>query len=62
MKGFFRIPLDNRDLNYNLYFEEGSYKTFKNDSYSSLNTNILSVEKLVKLFKSDVQLKKFFGK
>ncbi len=62
MKGFFRIPLDNRDLNYNLYFEEGSYKTFKNDSYSSLNTNILTVEKLVKLLKSDVQLKKFFGK
>lgn len=50
---FYRIPADNRDLNYGKYLDEGSPKITLTDEYNSTNTKILSVaeikEKLVKL-------------
>ena len=48
MKGYFRVPADNRDLNYNLYFSEGQKKIPQTD-YNSNNTHILSESELVKL-------------
>ena len=56
--GFYKIPLDNRDLNYNLYYEKGKKITKIKDEYSSINTDILSVQDLVKLFKKDAVLQK----
>ena len=53
MGNFYRIPADNRDLNYEKYLEEGSPKITLSDEYNSNNTNILTVaeikEKLLKL-------------
>ncbi len=46
MGEFFRIPADNRDLNYAIYFEEGSAKFTQAVEYSSNNTRILSVAEI----------------
>ena len=45
---YYRIPADNRDLNYNKYFFEG--KESKDlEEYNSFNTDRLSEENLIKL-------------
>ena len=41
---YFRIPADNRDLNYNLYFTEGESLISKLSDYTSHNTDRLEVE------------------
>ncbi len=41
---YYRIPADNRDLNYNKYFVEGEVKVAAFDDYTSHNTNRLDVE------------------
>lgn len=46
MGGFYRVPADNRDLNYGKYLEEGSQKITLTDEYNSNNTKILSVEEI----------------
>uniref|UniRef100_A0A7C3J797 UDP-glucose 4-epimerase n=1 Tax=candidate division WOR-3 bacterium TaxID=2052148 RepID=A0A7C3J797_UNCW3 len=53
MEGYFRIPADNRDLNYDKYFEEGEKKllTLK-EEYNSDNTTRLNVEQIKKLLLS----------
>ena len=43
---FYRIPADNRDLNYGKYLVEGSTKITLTDEYNSNNTKILSVEEI----------------
>ena len=49
---YFRIPADNRDLNYNKYFTEGSGSIAKVEDYHSHNTRRLSEDELIKLLKS----------
>ncbi len=44
MENFYRVPADNRDLNYEKYLEEGSTKITLTDEYNSNNTRILSVD------------------
>lgn len=41
---FYRIPADTRDLNYERYFEEGTFDLSKYIDYRSDNTTILNVE------------------
>lgn len=43
---FYRIPADNRDLNYEKYLEQGSPKITLTDEYNSNNTKILTVEEI----------------
>jgi UDP-glucose 4-epimerase len=42
--GYFRVPLDSRDLNYSVYFEEGEPRQASLESYTSHNTKQLDVE------------------
>jgi len=49
MGNYYRIPADNRDLNYNQYFDEGQEKVSKIDDYHSHNTQLLDVEGMKKL-------------
>jgi UDP-N-acetylglucosamine 4,6-dehydratase len=49
MGDYYRVPADNRDLNYAQYFSEGEEKLSKLDDYTSHNTDRLSVEKIKKL-------------
>ena len=50
---FFRVPADNRDLNYDKYFTEGSARDDSVTTFNSDNTTQLDVEgvkeKLLKL-------------
>jgi UDP-N-acetylglucosamine 4,6-dehydratase len=41
---YFRVPSDNRDLNYNLYFSEGSTKVQELEDYHSHNTMRLDLK------------------
>ncbi len=43
---YYRIPADNRDLNYAKFFSEGEVKISHLDDYTSHNTNRLSVEQI----------------
>lgn len=52
--GFFRVPADNRDLNYEKYFEKGNERLSINQEYNSHNTNRLNLEEVKeKLLKLD---------
>lgn len=46
---YYRIPADTRDLNYNLYFTEGTTKVSEITEYNSHNTVRLNVEETKKL-------------
>ena len=46
MGGYFRIPADNRDLNYAKYFSEGETDISTLDDYTSHNTKRLNVEEV----------------
>jgi UDP-glucose 4-epimerase len=44
--GYYRIPADSRDLNYDKYFVEGELEIAKMDDYTSHNTRRLTVEEI----------------
>ncbi|MFA6308333.1 MAG: polysaccharide biosynthesis protein [Clostridia bacterium] len=44
--GFYRIPADKRDLNYDKYFIEGDKKLSSEEEYNSNNTTRLNVEQI----------------
>lgn len=46
MGSFFRVPADNRDLNYNKYFSEGDQMLSSEGEYNSNNTQILNIEQI----------------
>lgn len=55
---YFRVPLDSRDLNYEMYFEQGAPRKAELHSYTSHNTTRLGVEQVVSLLRTlpEVQL------
>jgi UDP-glucose 4-epimerase len=50
--GYFKVPLDTRDLNYGIYFEEGHVSRNDAEAYTSHNTEQLSVEQTMELLKT----------
>ncbi len=50
MGDFYRVPADNRDLNYAQYFSEGEEEVAEIEDYHSHNTEQQGVEGLKKLF------------
>lgn len=46
MERYYRIPADDRDLNYNKFFVEGETKVSELDDYTSHNTERLNVEQV----------------
>lgn len=48
MGDFFKVPSDNRDLNYEKYLNEGSKLITLSDEYNSNNTNILTIDEIKK--------------
>ena len=46
--GYYRVPADNRDLNYNLYFSEGR-KPLLDGDYNSHNTRRLNEDEMVEM-------------
>jgi UDP-glucose 4-epimerase len=49
MKNYFRIPCDERDLNYDKYFVEGQENMSKVEDYHSHNTYRLSIKEMKNL-------------
>ena len=49
MTGYYRIPADNRDINYDKYYSEGEEKISYTDDYTSHNTTRLNVEQIKSL-------------
>jgi UDP-N-acetylglucosamine 4,6-dehydratase/5-epimerase len=46
LPGFYRVPADQRDLNYDKYFAEGDQKLTTIEEYNSDNTQILNIEQI----------------
>lgn len=46
MGSFYRVPADNRDLNYDKYFVKGNQERVKLSEFNSNNTEILNVEQV----------------
>jgi UDP-N-acetylglucosamine 4,6-dehydratase len=49
---YYRIPADNRDLNYDKYFTDGELKISQIDDYTSHNTKRMDVESIKKMLLS----------
>jgi UDP-glucose 4-epimerase len=49
MDDYYRIPADNRDLNYGKFFTEGEEKVSEVDDYTSHNTRRLDIEGTMEL-------------
>ncbi len=49
LENFYRIPADDRDLNYGKFFNEGSREQIKIEDYTSHNTHRLNVAEVKKL-------------
>ena len=50
--GYYRIPADNRDLNYAKYFSDGEEKISCLDDYTSHNTDRLDVAQVKALLQN----------
>jgi UDP-N-acetylglucosamine 4,6-dehydratase len=62
MGKFYRIPADNRDLNYNQYFSEGETEVSVIEDYHSHNTEQVNVEGMKKLLSTlPIVRKEVFG-
>lgn len=62
MGDFYRIPADNRDLNYTIYFSEGEKNLTTIEDYHSHNTKRLDVEGVKNLISTLAIIRKeFFG-
>ena len=61
MGGYYKIPADNRDLNYASYFTDGDVKTSENDDYHSHNTTQLNVDETVEILSKLDYIKNLVG-
>lgn len=59
---YFRVPADNRDLNYNQYFSEGSSVKPELEDYNSHNTERLDVEGMKRLLLNLSEMQDAIGK
>lgn len=59
--GYFRVPLDARDLNYSLFFEEGKPRKESLEAYTSHNTERLDVEGVKKLLLTIPEVRQELG-
>jgi UDP-N-acetylglucosamine 4,6-dehydratase len=63
MGNFYRVPADNRDLNYNQFFSEGATQMAQIEDYHSSNTDQLDVDNMVDMLSDLPYIKKeVFGK
>ena len=60
--GYFRVPADNRDLNYGLYFSQGEGSLQPIEDYNSGNTRRLSVNEMAQMLADLPYVKEELGK
>jgi UDP-glucose 4-epimerase len=56
---YFKVPLDTRSLDYQIYFEKGSQATGAEESYNSHNTQQLDVNQVVDLIENLPEFQKY---
>lgn len=61
MGAYFRVPADNRDLNYDKYFIKGQVLTQADEAYTSHNTERLNVEGIIKKLLTTDYVKRQLG-
>ena len=59
MGDFYRVPSDNRSLNYGRYYTEGTKDLTSVKDYNSHNTTILNQENIIKLLQKLPYFEKF---
>jgi UDP-glucose 4-epimerase len=59
---YFRVPTDTRDLNYSLYFTEGTAIVAELEDYTSHNTRRLNVEEMAVMLKELSEVKEAMAK
>jgi UDP-glucose 4-epimerase len=59
---FFKVPLDTRSLDYQIYFEKGNKEIKQNEAYTSHNTDRLSVQEVIELIKSLPEYQEYISK
>ena len=52
MGDYYRVPADNRDLNYAMYFDAGRRDVSGKEDYNSHNTTQLSVDEMAAMLRS----------
>jgi UDP-glucose 4-epimerase len=55
---YFKVPLDTRSLDYEVYFEKGEVRQSTSESFNSHNTHQMNVDEVVVLLKSNSEFKK----
>ena len=61
MGQYYRVPVDDRDMNYSKFFIEGEPKIADFDDYTSHNTERLSVDGVKKLLTSIEYIKELLN-
>ena len=51
MGHFYRIPMDNRNLNYNNFYKNGNGKIKEHKAYTSKTTKLLNIDEIIELLK-----------
>ena len=59
---YFRVRADGRDLNYNLYFSEGSQRVGATEDYHSHNTRRLGIEEMAEMLRRLPEVQEALGK
>jgi UDP-glucose 4-epimerase len=59
--GYFRVPLDSRDLNYSVYFEQGQPRKESLEAYTSHNTERLDLEAVKNLLLTIPEVRQELG-
>jgi UDP-glucose 4-epimerase len=62
MGGYFRIPIDGRNLNYTKYFSEGEPEQIVTEDYNSSNTDRLTIYGVKELLLSLPKIQKLLQK
>ncbi|CAN2231133.1 polysaccharide biosynthesis protein [Candidatus Planktophila dulcis] len=57
-KEYFKVPLDTRSLDYEVYFEKGEVRQAASESFNSHNTHQMKVDEVVALLKNNSEFKK----
>ena len=56
MGDYLRVSIDDRDLNYNKYLNEGDMKVIKTDDYNSQNTARMNVSEIEEMLLSQPEI------
>ena len=61
MGNFYRIPADNRDLNYSKYISKGKQTDLISQDYNSHNTHRLDLDEMIELLMKLPYLKEYIN-